>query len=73
MPGTEGGRLEPPLFLHDAGYSSSKSSISLLNANKHLMTGPGRNLSFCFPRISQCLKHLVLRETKLTVFRGTSL
>ena len=44
MPGTAGGRLEPPLFLHNAGYSSSKSSISLLNANKHLMAGPGRNL-----------------------------
>ena len=48
MPGTAGGRLELPLSLHNAGYSSGKSSISLLNANKHLMTGPGGNLYF-FP------------------------
>ena len=59
MQGMAGGRLEPPSSLHNAGYSSSKSSISLLNSNKHLMTGPERNLLILFPsnRISQCLKH----------------
>ena len=43
MQGTAGGRLGAPIFLHNTGYSSGKSSISLLNANKHLMTGPERN------------------------------
>ena len=59
MQGAAGGRLEPPPSLHNAGYNSSKSSISLLNANKHLMTGPEINLLILFPsnRISQCLKH----------------
>ena len=52
MQGTAGGRLELPLSLHNAGYSSSKSSISLLNANKHLMTDPERNLSILFPSVS---------------------
>ena len=49
MQGAAGGKLEPPPSLHNAGYSSSKSSISLLNANKHLMTGPERNLLILFP------------------------
>ena len=40
MQGTAGGRLEPPSSLHNAGYSSSKSRISLLNANKHLRKKP---------------------------------
>ena len=60
MQGTAGGRLEPPPSLHNAGYSSSKSSISLLNANKHLMTGPGRNLYF-FPLESVSVSNIEIR------------
>ena len=48
MQGTAGGRLGAPIFLHNTGYSSGKSSISLLNANKHLMTDPERNSYFLF-------------------------
>ena len=46
MQGTTGGRFEPPLSLHNAGCSSSKSSISLLNASKHLLTSPSENRYF---------------------------
>ena len=69
MQGTAGGRLEPPPSLHNAGYSSSKSSISLLNANKHLMTGPERDLSFCFPRITSVSQTLRFEGNKINCFQ----
>ena len=68
MQGTAGGRLEPPLSLHNAGYSSSKSSISLLNANKHLMTGPERNLLILFPSNQSVSQTLRFEGNKINYF-----
>ena len=67
MPGTAGGRLELPLSLHNAGYSSSKSSISLLNANKHLRLVPEETFIF-FPSNQSVSKTLRFEGNKINCF-----
>ena len=68
MQGTAGGRLEPSPSLQNAGYRSSKSSVSLLNANKHLMTGPERNLLILFPSNQSVSQTLRFEGNKINCF-----